>query len=61
MMNRKLFAAALLVAILPAQAQGQGHGQPTRVWWCQPSGMTNFTPLFRIIWWSCGDSRPMDR
>ena len=56
-MMKKFFAAALLIAAIPAPAQAK----PDRVWWCAPSGMTNLTPLFRVIWWSCEGSRPMDR
>ncbi|MBA2635679.1 MAG: hypothetical protein H0U83_03160 [Sphingomonas sp.] len=58
-MNKKIIAAVLLAASIPAPAQAKNV--PARTWWCAPSGMTNLTPLFRLITWTCEDSRPMDR
>ena len=61
MITRKIVAAALLTAALATHAPASAYNGPTRVWWCNPSGMTNLTPLFRVLNWTCRADRPMDR
>lgn len=58
-MNRKkLIAAALATAFLASGADANSGHKAGRVWWCTPGGVSNFTPMQRVLDWTCGAADP---